>query len=123
MPTVICTHCSEPVSIEGPPPDRCPSCGATLRLEHDSTRTRPQLCSTVIQVAEQQRTTIGRYILERRLGGGGFGSVYLAKDPLLHRPVAIKVPRSDTGTSKEALERFDREGRNAAQLKHDGIVP
>jgi eukaryotic-like serine/threonine-protein kinase len=122
MPTVICSHCSKVVSAEGPLPDRCPMCGCTLDIQHDSTRSRPQLASTVISVPEQRPTTIGRYIIDRRLGGGGFGWVYLAYDPQLDRQVAIKVPRHDTGTTPAALERFAREGRAAAQLRHEGII-
>ena len=65
---------------------------------------------------------IGRYVVQSKLGAGGFGSVFLRKNPQLDRLVAIKVPRADTGSSTIALERFAREGRSAAQLRHPGIV-
>jgi WD40 repeat protein len=122
MPTFMCTHCSEIVTVDGPVPDQCPTCGHTLHIEGDPTPTGPQLHSTVIQVLERRRTTIGRYVVQSKLGAGGFGSVFLAKDPQLDRLVAIKVPRGETGTSPIGLERFAREGRNAAQLRHPGIV-
>ncbi len=66
---------------------------------------------------------IGRYQVRRRLGGGGFGHVYLCYDDRAQREVAIKVPRPDRLNSAEALEAFLREARNAARLDHPGIVP
>jgi WD40 repeat protein len=121
MATIICSHCSAIVTVEGPPPEICPTCGKTLRIEGDATRTGG-LPSTVLQVPENRPATYGRYIVLKSLGGGGFGSVFQAHDPELDVVVAIKVPRRDTGTSSQALERFAREGRNAAQLRHPGIV-
>lgn len=61
-------------------------------------------------------THIGRYRIERKLGEGGMGTVYLAHDPQLDRPVAIKLPRK-----KDA--RFLREARAAAALRHPNICP
>jgi WD40 repeat protein len=122
MATIICSHCSAIVSVDGLPPDICPTCGKTLRIEGDATRTGAPLPSTVVQVPEQRPASFGRYIVLKRLGGGGFGSVFQARDAELDRYVAIKVPRRDTGMTAHALERFAREGRNAAQLRHPGIV-
>lgn len=66
--------------------------------------------------------TIGRYQVRSELGRGGFGSVYLAHDPDLDRPVAIKVPRFDADVSDERIRWFLHEARTAARLKHPGIV-
>jgi WD40 repeat protein len=122
MATIICSHCSAIVTVEGPPPDVCPTCGKTLQIEGDVTHTGGHLPSTVLQGPEQRPVSFGRFIVLKRLGGGGFGSVFQARDPQLDRLVAIKVPRRDTGATAHALERFAREGRNAAQLRHPGIV-
>lgn len=65
---------------------------------------------------------IDRYFVLRRIGGGGFGQVYLAKDPESNRKVAIKVPRRDKLTSEESVERFLKEARTAADLVHPAIV-
>ena len=62
----------------------------------------------------------GRYHIERKLGGGGMGSVYLARDRELDRLVALKVPRF-TGDTPPSLERFRREARAAATLDHPNI--
>jgi eukaryotic-like serine/threonine-protein kinase len=123
MPTIICSHCSEVVTVEhGPVPIICPSCGKTLRVEGDVTRTGGALPSTVEYIPEPLPANFERYIVLKRIGGGGFGIVYLARDPQLDCPVAIKTPRPGPGTTKHALERFEREGRSAARLRHPGIV-
>jgi serine/threonine-protein kinase len=62
---------------------------------------------------------IGRYQIVDRLGEGGMGVLYLASDPLLQRTVAIKVLSVQ---SDELRERFAREARSAASLKHNHIV-
>jgi hypothetical protein len=64
------------------------------------------------------RLVLGRYRLERRLGAGGFGVVWLGWDEKLEREVAVKaIPREDGGG-----ERVEREARAAARLNHPGIV-
>jgi WD40 repeat protein len=66
---------------------------------------------------------IGRFQVRARLGEGAFGTVYLAYDPQLDREVALKVPRAGTLASPRHVERFLREARSAAQLRHPHIVP
>ncbi len=63
-----------------------------------------------------------RYAVERELGRGGAATVYLAEDLKHHRPVALKVLRSDLG-SQLGKERFSREIAIAAQLSHPHILP
>src|SRR2546422_3629039 len=70
-----------------------------------------------------QRALGGRYVLERRLGRGGMGLVYLAREPRLARRVAIKVLSPDRAVQPAARERFLREARTAAGLSHPNIVP
>jgi serine/threonine protein kinase len=64
----------------------------------------------------------GRYRLEKVLGEGAMGRVYLALDTQLNRRVALKVPRF-ASTDSQALERFLREARAAALLRHSNICP
>lgn len=70
--------------------------------------------------------TIGRYQIDRLLGKGAVGQVYLAKDPLLDRFVAIKVLTVMAGLPPEELAevraRFAREAKAAAALSHPSIV-
>jgi serine/threonine protein kinase len=66
--------------------------------------------------------TLGRFQLLERVGLGGFGAVWRARDTSLDRIVALKIPHTGLLTEKEELERFQREARAAAQLRHPGIV-
>ncbi len=66
---------------------------------------------------------IDRYRILRVLGQGGFGKVYLARDELLGRPVAIKVPRRDRVFRDQDVDAFLREARILAGLDHEHIVP
>ncbi len=65
---------------------------------------------------------VGRYRIIRRLGQGGFGTVYLAHDDNLDRPVAIKVPNPERITRPEDVEAFLVEARVLARLDHPHIV-
>ncbi|MDP9479799.1 MAG: protein kinase, partial [Actinomycetota bacterium] len=70
-----------------------------------------------------ERTIVdGRYDVVRPLGGGGMGEVYLARDQVLDREVALKVLRRQYAGDSEFAERFKREALNAASLSHPNIV-
>jgi eukaryotic-like serine/threonine-protein kinase len=64
----------------------------------------------------------GRYELHRRLGRGGMAEVYLARDQMLDRPVAVKVLFPALATDAGFVERFRREAQSAANLQHANIV-
>ena len=66
---------------------------------------------------------IGRYAIERILGRGGFGLVYLGRDDELDRPVAIKVPAQQRVSDVFQVENYLAEARTVAQLRHPNIVP
>jgi serine/threonine-protein kinase len=72
---------------------------------------------------ELQTALAGEYSLERELGRGGMGVVYLARDVQLDRDVAIKVLPAPLARNNAARERFVREARTAAGLSHPHIVP
>ena len=72
---------------------------------------------------EFQLALAGRYSLDRELGRGGMGVVYLARDVQLDRPVAIKVLPPERALDPDVRERFLREARLAAKLSHPHIVP
>ena len=64
----------------------------------------------------------GQYRIERTLGQGGMGTVFLGRDETLDRLVAIKVISPDVGTSPEIRQRFIQEARVVARLRHPNIV-
>src|SRR5271168_1055221 len=66
---------------------------------------------------------IGRYRIEKILGEGGFGRVYLAHDDQLSRAVAIKVPRPERISTPEDAAEYLTEARTVASLDHPNIVP
>ena len=66
---------------------------------------------------------IGRYRIERELGKGGYGLVYLAWDEQLERQVAIKVPHSKLVEDTRAADSYLTEARTVARLDHPHIVP
>ncbi len=110
-----CPHCHSTIELGGKPPRDvvCPSCGATIQLECGST-TR--------FLPDEAPRHLGRFELLEQLGVGGFGAVYKARDTELDRTVAIKVPRAGNIPRPEDVDRFLREARSAAQLKHPSIV-
>ncbi len=63
-----------------------------------------------------------RYQLQQTLGTGGMAVVYLARDLMLERPVAVKVLRQDFSRDDDFRERFRQEARAAANLSHPNIV-
>ncbi|MDH3752149.1 MAG: serine/threonine protein kinase, partial [Gammaproteobacteria bacterium] len=69
---------------------------------------------------------LGRYVIERRIGRGAMGAVYLAKDPRINRPVALKViaieKEFEDEELKEARMRFYREAESAGRLAHPNII-
>ena len=70
-----------------------------------------------------QSAVAGRYSLERELGRGGMGIVYLAREVRLDRPVAIKLLPPSRARESGLRERFLREARTAAKLSHPHVVP
>jgi len=65
---------------------------------------------------------LGPYQLLERIGAGGMGVVYRARDPRLHRDVAIKVLPERLSSEPRALARFEREARAVAALSHPNIL-
>lgn len=80
---------------------------------------------TTIIEQPRQGGTIGRYEIIRELGRGAMGTVYLGRDPLINREVAIKTLRYSQADSDEMIEakkRFFREAEAAGRLNHPNIV-
>jgi serine/threonine protein kinase len=68
------------------------------------------------------REIAGRYQIERRLGAGGMSTVFLARDSVLERPVAVKLLAEHLSDDEAFVARFRREALAAARLQHPNIV-
>lgn len=90
------------------------------QLESFFSQSRPQRPDR--SQAETEVLNVAQYQIERVLGSGGFGIVYLAHDTELNRPVALKIPRLDALFDQEKRMRFAAEAKMAARLNHPGIV-
>ena len=64
----------------------------------------------------------GNFLLERELGRGGMGGVYMGRDKMLDRPVAVKVMLREYGSDAEFVEKFKKEAQAAARLIHPNIA-
>jgi serine/threonine protein kinase len=73
-------------------------------------------------MTDGEEPRVGAYRIERLLGRGGMGEVYLAWDERLERRVALKRIRADSTSDPRLRERFRREARAAARLSHSSIV-
>ncbi len=82
--------------------------------------------ATVLMEGANQAPTLGRYEVQRELGRGAMGVVFLGKDPKINRMVAIKTlqfePDLDPEDVKALKERFFREAESAGRLSHPHIV-
>jgi eukaryotic-like serine/threonine-protein kinase len=86
------------------------------RLDEPATGTTPRVHRTA-----SPPTRIGRFEVERLIGRGGMGDVYLARDPVIDRPVAIKLI-GNAVENETARRRLVREARTAGRLRHPNIV-
>jgi tRNA A-37 threonylcarbamoyl transferase component Bud32 len=109
---------------------RCPTCHNPIRLaDTASEEVLCPGCGSSFQVREAQPTStasearpLGKFQLLERVGLGAFGAVWKARDTDLDRIVALKIPHAGLLTAGAELERFRREARAAAQLRHPGVV-
>src|SRR5256714_8509453 len=103
----------------------CPRCEVCYE---DSIETCPQDETATKATLPGPRLLASRYLLEKRLGRGAMGQVYLARDQnLITRRVAVKTVRPDILSDEdmqegEAIARFEREARTAASIRHPNVV-
>ena len=111
-----CPNCSAILTAEA---SYCLSCG--VRVESAP----PRVVSPADGLRDQLARALGaQFEIERLLGRGGMGAVYLAHERLLNRKVAIKVlPPEVASQASDSRARFMREAQTAAQLTHRHIVP
>jgi serine/threonine protein kinase len=115
---VICPHCQNPIAVEEITSVKeilCAGCGSSFQLDPASTAAWPP--------PKEGQRKLGKFDIIDTVGFGAFGTVFKAHDPELDRIVAIKVPRSGNLATGDDLNRFLREARSVARLRHPSIVP
>jgi tRNA A-37 threonylcarbamoyl transferase component Bud32/ribosomal protein S27E len=110
-----CPHCGNQVQWVEPRSKEvtCLNCGSSFRVEPGTTATYS---------SSRLTSEFGRFQVIELLGRGAFGEVYKARDRELDRFVALKIPRADYFADAEETQRFLREARTAAGLRHSSIV-
>ena len=68
------------------------------------------------------KTALGQYTIVSKIGEGGMGEVWRARDPRLGRDVAIKILPADFSRHTDRLNRFEQEARTTSALNHPNIV-
>jgi serine/threonine protein kinase len=97
--------------------------GHSIAIADAQSRSQTLLSERSTNAAEgNESETIGDIRLQRELGQGGMGTVYLGYDRVLNRSVAVKVTMAGEHESREAIERFRREAKLAAKLDHPNIT-
>ena len=114
---VECASCNSPLL---PSELFCPVCGARSSITEPDARMVEEARAAILRKLEE--ATRGEYTVIRELGRGGMGSVYLARELGLDRLVAIKVLSSAWLTDEAMVERFKREARTIAAMRHPSIV-
>jgi eukaryotic-like serine/threonine-protein kinase len=111
-----CTRCHTPMPIDG---KFCSNCGTP------SGEIAGALSADPTEELRQRlvRTLAGRYEITKLLGRGGMAVVFLAKDLVLERDVAIKVLPPDVSHDAKVVQRFQQEAKTAAKLDHTNIIP
>ncbi|HJQ35932.1 MAG TPA: protein kinase [Thermoanaerobaculia bacterium] len=97
----------------------CPKCGRCYAADASQCELDQE---ALVPESGVPRIIEDKYIITRLLGRGGMGSVYLATQKRLNRPVAIKVLLSHLVGSASMRSRFEREARIVARLRHPAIV-
>jgi hypothetical protein len=134
---VKCPHCQKPLRVPAGP-GMTPETRAPGQMSPVEAQTRPPVATTthnpVASVdqaafgflapaqAPDELGRLGPYRVLQVLGAGGMGVVFRAEDPQLARPVALKAILPGMASSENVRQRFLREARAAAAIKHDHIV-
>jgi serine/threonine protein kinase len=112
--SVVCPRCHSMIEDAADGEILCTSCGSTFNVLGGT---------TVDWNRDEPQRMLGKFELIEEVGAGSFGCVYRARDTELSRTVAVKIPRATTIGSSGGSNRFLREARSVAQLRHPSIVP
>ena len=110
-------------TLGDPQSTQIPNRGASIANDVNRSNNLPNANDMPADEPAHLPKVIGRYRVDRLLGSGSFGRVYLAHDDQLKRAVAIKVPRPSMVSSAQKVDEFLHEARACATLDHPNIVP
>lgn len=102
----------------------CPNCGR----RYDSAALFCQKDGARLHLTEERfdpyigQTLLDQFKIEEKIGAGGMGSVYRARQTTLHRDVAIKILHPELADNRDAVRRFKREARVCTALDHPNVV-
>ncbi len=143
--TFVCATCKDKLIAPANPPKksepiRCRRCGEDVTDEVGKACRRAYICKACRKQADgaplkakghkhnavkrdaQTHSMVDDYAIEKQLGVGGFGAVYLAKHRKTGKRVAIKVMLSKVAVEEDAQEKFVREIESLKKLQHSNIV-
>lgn len=102
----------------------CPKCGR----RYDTGAAFCQTDGVRLQLTDEQvdpyigQTLLDQFKIEEKIGAGGMGTVYRARQTTLHRDVAIKILHPELADNRDAVRRFKREARVCTALDHPNVV-
>ena len=102
----------------------CPECEREFSGDQD---TCPEDGARLVIISRKEDTLVGqtidqRYVLERRIGEGGMGAVYIARQLAVDRKVAIKILRRQLADDATAVKRFFHEAKIVSKLRHPNTI-
>jgi WD40 repeat protein/tetratricopeptide (TPR) repeat protein len=112
---IVCPHCSHPIEV-GPP-------GTPRDVPDQASGSTVGEGPSAAHCPANPHQRLGKLTLLERVGAGSFGEVWKARDTELNRLVAVKIPHPSSLADGKNQDRFLREARSAALLRHPGIVP
>ena len=121
MTLSYCQACGGPFAADA---SACPACGWAARAQMSEPIDEVELWPDDEELAlKVELATAGEFEVQGLIGRGGMGTVFLAREIALDRPVAIKVMSPHVMRTYGMAERFKREARLAAALTHPNIIP
>ena len=100
----------------------CPQCGASIQTPQAFCLSCGARATRAPQDPMLGRTLLNQYVIQRRLGQGGYGAVYEAMQPSVGRKAAIKTLHAHLSHQPELVVRFHREGLATSRLTHPAVV-
>jgi len=120
-----CTNCGYSFEVENGAPGEvyiCKECGTSVKaFDPNETAEHTQQTAKSRDIFTEGQRFAG-YVIEKRIGIGGMGVVYKARQISLDRPVALKILRKEFSRVRDYEKRFIREARSAGSLNHPNII-